>query len=44
MPSAIVKAKKDLLNHSKANIENEDSRYWGVYIEEGIELVERNGL
>jgi hypothetical protein len=27
MPSAIVKAKKDLLNHSKANLENEDNRY-----------------
>lgn len=28
VPPAIVKAKKDLLNQSKANIENEDNWYW----------------
>ena len=27
VPPAIVKAKKDLLNQSKANIENEDNWY-----------------
>jgi hypothetical protein len=27
VPSAIIKAKKDLLNQSKANIENEEGRY-----------------